>query len=66
MPSLKREFAMRHALGMFVADLFKTRAGLKPKNFLLRHQLKIVLRRAMLEEFLRNHADAMAAIDMCV
>jgi hypothetical protein len=30
---------------------------LKPKNFLPRHQLKIVLRRAMLEEFLRNHAD---------
>jgi hypothetical protein len=34
-------FAILHALGMFVADLFKSR-----ENLFLRHQLAIALRRA--------------------
>src|SRR6266508_10110 len=39
-------FAILHALGMFVADLFKSRCRLEAENLLLRHQLTIVLRRA--------------------
>ena len=34
------------ALGMFVADLFKSRCRLEAENLLLRHQLTIALRRA--------------------
>ena len=35
-----------HALGMFVADLFKSRCRLEAENLLLRRQLAIALRRA--------------------
>ena len=38
--------AILHALGMFVADLFKSRCQLEAENLLLRHQLTIALRRA--------------------
>ena len=39
-------FTILHALGMFVADLFKSRCRLETENLLLRHQLTIALRRA--------------------
>jgi transposase InsO family protein len=39
-------FTVLHALGMFVADLFKSRCRLETENLLLRHQLTIALRRA--------------------
>src|SRR6476646_8350228 len=39
-------FAILHALGMFVADLFKSRSRLEAENLLLRHQLTITLRQA--------------------
>jgi len=39
-------FAILCALGMFVADLFKSRCRLEAENLLLRHQLTIALRRA--------------------
>jgi hypothetical protein len=39
-------FAILHALGMFVADLFKSRSRLEAENLFLRHQLTIALRRA--------------------
>jgi transposase InsO family protein len=39
-------FAILHALGVFVADLFKSRCQLEAENLLLRHQLTIALRRA--------------------
>jgi len=39
-------FAILHALGMFVADLFKSRSRLEAENLFLRHQLNIALRRA--------------------
>ena len=39
-------FAILHALGMFVADLFKSRSRLEAENLLLRHQLTIALRQA--------------------
>jgi transposase InsO family protein len=39
-------FAILHALGMFVADLFKARCRLEAENLFLRHQLNIALRRA--------------------
>jgi hypothetical protein len=38
--------AILHALGMFVADLFKSRCRLEAENLLLRHQLTIALRQA--------------------
>jgi hypothetical protein len=38
-------FAILHALGMFVADLFKSRRRLEAENLFLRHQLTIALRR---------------------
>ena len=44
--SLRAMFAILHALGMFVADLFKSRCRLEAENLLLRHQLTIALRRA--------------------
>jgi transposase InsO family protein len=40
--------AILHALGMFVADLFKSRSRLEAENLLLRHQLSIALRRKSL------------------
>ena len=39
-------FAILHALGMLVADLFKSRCGLEAENLFLRHQLAVALRRA--------------------
>ena len=39
-------FAILHALGMLVADLFKSRRRLEAENLLLRHQLAIAMRRA--------------------
>ena len=44
-PSLRAMFAILHALGMFVADLFKSRSRLEAENLFLRHQLNIALRR---------------------
>ena len=41
-------FAILHALGMFVADLFKSRCRLEAENLFLRHQLNIALRRRRL------------------
>jgi hypothetical protein len=35
-----------HGLGMFVADMFKSRRRLEAENLFLRHQLNIALRRA--------------------
>jgi hypothetical protein len=43
-------FAILHALGMFFADLFKSRSRLEAENLLLRHQLNIALRRAVCTE----------------
>jgi transposase InsO family protein len=39
-------FAILRALGLFVADLFKSRCQLEAENLVLRHQLTIALRRA--------------------
>jgi hypothetical protein len=39
-------FAILRALGMFVADLFKSRRRLEAENLFLRHQLSIALRHA--------------------
>src|SRR5471032_3406850 len=39
-------FAILHALGMFIVDLFKSRSRLEAENLFLRHQLAIALRRA--------------------
>jgi hypothetical protein len=39
-------FAVLHAVGMLVADLFKSRARLEAEILLLRHQLKLALRHA--------------------
>jgi hypothetical protein len=39
-------FATLHALGMFVADLCKSRSRLEAENLFLRHQINIALRRA--------------------
>ena len=38
-------FAVLHALGMFVTDLFRSRSRLEAENLFLRHQLTIALRR---------------------
>ena len=38
--------AILHALGMFVADMFKSRCWLEAENLFLRYQLNIALRRA--------------------
>jgi len=46
--------AILHALGMFVADLFKARCRLEAENLFLRHQLNIALRRAPLRLRLRG------------
>jgi hypothetical protein len=39
-------FATLQELGMFVADLCKSRSRLEAENLFLRHQLNIALRRA--------------------
>jgi hypothetical protein len=38
--------AILQMLGMFVADIFKSRCSLEAENLFLRHQLNIALRRA--------------------
>jgi hypothetical protein len=40
------DVAILHALGIFVADLFKSRSRLEAANVFLRHQLNVALRRA--------------------
>jgi hypothetical protein len=37
-------FAILHALGIFVADMFKSRCRLQAENLFLRHQLNVALR----------------------
>jgi len=39
-------FVILHGLGMFVADMFKSRRRLEAENLFLRHQLNMALRRA--------------------
>jgi hypothetical protein len=39
-------FAILHALGMFVADMFKSWCRLEVENLFLHHQRNIALRRA--------------------
>jgi hypothetical protein len=39
-------FALLHALGMFIADLFKSRSRFEAENLFLRHQLNVAMRRA--------------------
>ena len=39
-------FVILHTLGMFVADLFKSRIRLEAENLFLRHQLTTALRQA--------------------
>jgi hypothetical protein len=39
-------FVILHGLGMFFADMFKSRRRLEAENLFLRHQLNIALRRA--------------------
>ena len=53
-------FAILHALGMFVADMFKSRRRLEAENLFLRHQLNIALRRAPLR--LRLHGSDRALL----
>jgi hypothetical protein len=40
-------FAILHALGIFIADLFKSRSRLEAENVFLRHQLNVALRREL-------------------
>lgn len=47
-------FAILHALGLFVIDLFKSRTRLESENLFLRHQLNIALRRAPPRPWLRG------------
>src|ERR1019366_913279 len=47
-------FAILHALGMFVVDLFKSRSRFEAENLFLRHKLNIAWRRALSR--LRLHA----------
>jgi transposase InsO family protein len=47
-------FAILHALGMLVADLFKPRCRLEAENLFLRNQLAIALRRAPPRFWLRG------------
>jgi transposase InsO family protein len=43
-------FLILHGLGMFVADMFKSRRRLGAENLFLRHQLNIALRRALVRD----------------
>jgi hypothetical protein len=47
-------FAILHALGMFLADLFKSRSRLEVEILFLRHELNIALRQAPHRRSLRN------------
>jgi uncharacterized membrane protein YobD (UPF0266 family) len=46
--------AILYALGMFVADLFKSRSRLEAENLFLRHQLNLALRQKRLRIRLRG------------
>jgi transposase InsO family protein len=46
--------AILHEVGMFIADLVKSRSQLEAENLFLRHQLNIALRRAPLRHRLRG------------
>jgi len=52
-------FAILRSLGMFVADLFKSRCRLEAENLFLRHQLNIALRRAPPRRRLRGSDPAL-------
>jgi len=39
-------FSILHALGMLVADMFKSRCLLEAENLFLRHQFNVAFRRA--------------------
>jgi hypothetical protein len=56
-------FAILHALGMFVADLFKSRCRLEAENLFLRHQLGIALWRAPPRFRLRGIDRALVCIE---
>ena len=47
-------FAILHALGMFVADLFKSQSRLEAENVFLRHQLTIAMRQAPVKEAVKS------------
>ena len=54
--------AILHALGMFVADLFKSRSRLEAENLLLRHQLSIAMRQAPPRRQLRGSDRALLVL----
>jgi transposase InsO family protein len=54
--------AILHALGMFVADLFKSRSRLEAENLLLRHQLSIATRHAPPRRRLRGRDRALLVL----
>jgi transposase InsO family protein len=54
--------AILHALGMFVADLFKSRSRLESENLLLRHQLSIAMRQAPPRRRLRGRDRALLVL----
>jgi transposase InsO family protein len=54
--------AILHALGMFVADLFKSRSRLEAENLLLRHQLSIAMRQAPPRRQLRGRDRALLVL----
>ena len=58
-------FAILHALGMFVPDLFKSRTRLEAENLFLRHQLTIALRQAPPRFRLRSSDRDSRGGDLC-
>jgi hypothetical protein len=40
-------FVILHGLGMFIADLTRSRSRLEAENLFLRHQLNVALREAV-------------------
>ena len=54
--------AILHALGMFVADLFKSRSRFESENLLLRHQLSIAMRQAPPRRRLRGRDRALLVL----
>ncbi len=54
--------AILHALGMLVADLFKSRSRLEAENLLLRHQLSIAMRHAPPRRQLRGSDRALLVL----
>ena len=49
-------FAVLYALGMFIADLFKSRSRLEAEILFLRHQLNICMRRRPTGSTARNRS----------